>query len=365
MKKIKKLFKTPGIFFRDYFNKKYPKVFNEIKCPKEEEATLINHDFIKEAKSICNFPVDVVFTWVDNSDPAWVAKKQKHLEESLTERALYSTDDARFSNHDELKYSVRSILKNIKWVRNIFIVTDNQVPTWHDKTSKRIIFIDHKDIINEKFLPTFNSHVIEAHLHLINGLSENFIYFNDDVFVAREINVGHFFKSKDISSLFLSEKSLKLMRQRGVHTPTLQASTFSCELLRKKYFCEIDTPLVHTYVPLKKSCFEKAWEIYPEEINSFLHSKFRGNNDLNLATFLVPWLSYLEGKSVIERDICYYFNIRSTASRKFYNELLTCNKNKLMPHSFCANDFTSETNKMPHYKEALQKTLSEIYPSCY
>lgn len=76
MKKIKKFMKSPGIFFRDYFNKKYPIIRNEIQCPELEESILIRHDLAIEKLLHINFPIDVVFTWVDDSDPQW---KEKYL----------------------------------------------------------------------------------------------------------------------------------------------------------------------------------------------------------------------------------------------------------------------------------------------
>jgi hypothetical protein len=36
------------------------------------------------------------------------------------------------------------------------------------------------------FLPTFSSPAIEANLHRIAGLSEHFLYFNDDVFLGKK-----------------------------------------------------------------------------------------------------------------------------------------------------------------------------------
>ena len=72
----------------------------------------------------------------------------------------------------------------------------------------KVQHIDHSEIISSKYLPTFNSHVIEAHLHNIPNLAENFIYFNDDVFVARELPPGHFFKGNGLASIFISRKSL-------------------------------------------------------------------------------------------------------------------------------------------------------------
>ncbi len=362
MKKIKKLFKTPGVFFRDYFNKKHPKIYNELKKPQEIETIIIESEIAKEKKSQVTFPVDVVFTWVDDSDCQWREKKDSYQNNVNYQIGQYASDKARFSNHNELKYSIKSVLKNLPWVRNVFIITDNQNPSWIVETSDKIKIIDHREIIKGIHLPTFNSHVIEAHLHLIPNLSEHFIYFNDDVFVARELPIGHFFRNKNISSLFLSEKSLVGMSEKGIMTPTLQASIFSRELLKKHYNCDVDTPLVHTYVPLTKSMFEKTWLLYEDEIKSFLSSKFRGVRDLNLATFLVPWLTYLDGKATIEIDICYYFNVRSTASRRIYQELLKSQKNNTMPHSFCANDFNTEKKQMEDYQLILERTLTKLYP---
>ena len=183
------------------------------------------------------------------------------------------------------------------WVRNIFIVTADQKPKWLDENShSKIKLINHSQIIDAKYLPTFNSHVIEANLYKIPDLSEHFIYFNDDVFVARPLMPNHFFENNGLASLFVANKSLQKMYQRGLITPTLTASEHALMLLKKYYpKINIDTPLVHTYIPLRKTSFEKAWLLFEDEINSFLNNKVRHNSELNMASFLVPWLMYLDG----------------------------------------------------------------------
>ncbi|EJQ2917571.1 Stealth CR1 domain-containing protein, partial [Cronobacter sakazakii] len=74
MGKIRKLFSSPQIFFRDYFNKKYPPVFSDIQCPVNEEQVLIKNDSLLESLMENNLLIDVVFTWVDDSDPLWIEK---------------------------------------------------------------------------------------------------------------------------------------------------------------------------------------------------------------------------------------------------------------------------------------------------
>lgn len=358
-RKFKKLMMTPGLFFRDYFIKKYPLVLNEITCPQEDERILIKHDIALEEKIKVNFPIDVVFTWVDDKDKNWLEKLHFFRQQNSFANNPFLHDLARFKNHNEIYYSVQSVIKFLPWVRNIFLVTDGQKPAWAD-SFPQIKMVDHSEIIPEVYLPTFNSHVIEAHLHLIPGLAEHFIYFNDDVFVARELPASHFFKSNGLASLFLSDKSLVKMAQRRIDTPTLSASLKSKSLLYNNFKIEIDNSLVHTYVPLRKSMFIYAWDIYLPMINEFIKEKFRSPTDLNMATFLVPWLTYINGLAMPARDICYYFNIRSPVAAYNYKILLKALRGNTSPHSFCANDFSFNTISVNNYEQLLIELL-EIY----
>lgn len=365
-RKTRKFIKTPGPFFRDYLNKKYPAFSNEQKISQNDESVVIRHELqrcLLEKKLITNNePVDVVFTWVNNTDSAWRERYQQASRQPMNnDIGLYANDNARFDNHNELYYSIHGVLKHLEWVRHIFIVTDNQTPDWFSSLrSEKISIIDHRQIIDEKYLPTFNSHVIEAHLHRIPNLSENFIYLNDDVFVARPLPKEHFFAPNGNASIFLADKSLQAMKDKGVMTPTLFACS-NCQLLLKKdYSVEIDMPLVHTYIPLKKSYFEKAWQLYGDRIQEFLANKFRSNHDLNLATFLVPYLMYLNGKSVACTEVCYYFNIRSSNAKIQYKKLLQLKDEDKQPHSFCANDFNSQ-EQTSHFHKDLTDFLQSYF----
>ncbi|BBH15167.1 MULTISPECIES: stealth family protein [Chromobacterium] len=345
MRKLKKLLRHPGIFFRDYLNKQYPIIRNEIACPQDEEAILLKHDLALESLLDNTLEIDVVFTWVNGDDPQWQARRTKTLASHSPEHlGLYANDPARFNNHDELRYSLNSVQTYLPWVRRIYIVTDQQCPEWLTPNN-RVRVIDHQELISPCYLPTFNSHVIEAHLHRIPELSEHFIYFNDDVFVARPLPPGHFFRSNGIASLFLSHKSLKAMWARGISTPTLHAATQCAALLEMSFGLKIDTPLIHSYIPLRKSAFEESWHRFNYRILQFLNNRFRQNNDLNLATFLVPWLMYTQAQASPARDICYYFNISSASANSFWLDLKKRKGTPCSPHSFCANDFNSQTNK--------------------
>lgn len=359
MSKLTKFFKKPGIFIRDYFINKYPLSFDEQGHNIFDENILVTNDLrlydIEVNQSTED--VDVVITWVNDNDPNWVKKLNYYKNNQTKSINPLSIDNARFENHGELFYVIKSIELYMPWIKTIFLVTDNQTPEF--PLSNKVVIIDHRQIIDEKYLPTFNSHVIEAHLHNIPDLSENFIYFNDDVFVARNLPKSHFLSGNNLSSLFLNKKNLDDMIKNGVNTPTLSASLNCQELLLKKYNQKISNPLVHTYVPLKKSYYKLAWLFFEKEIDNFINNRFRDVNDLNLATFLVPWMMYIEGKSKLSRDICYYFNIRSSTARTNY--VFLNRKFKSLPHSFCANDFSIKNIGDIKYKDNLVKFLNKYY----
>lgn len=91
-------------------------------------------------------------------------------------------------------YFCRSLERYAPWIRNIYLVTNGQIPHWINLDHPRLKIITHEEIFEDKSnLPTFSSPAIEAHLHLIPGLSEKFLYFNDDVFLGQEIWPSDFY----------------------------------------------------------------------------------------------------------------------------------------------------------------------------
>ena len=146
------------------------------------------------------YPIDAVFTWVDSSDEQWAQTKSNLLLEAGVE-----DEPQRWSNDTtpeaELELSIELLLQNAPWIRHIFIVTMRpQRPRCLDTNSairerrSKISVVHHDEIWEEaSHLPSFNSHAIEAHLHRIPGLSEHFLYLNDDVFVTQPMLPNNWF----------------------------------------------------------------------------------------------------------------------------------------------------------------------------
>jgi hypothetical protein len=143
-------------------------------------------------------PIDAVITWVDGADPKHLAKRQALMAQSG--RALHAngTNPHRWGSSDEVIYCLRSLANHAPWLRRIWLVTDGQVPdlsTIPDMTRARVTIIDHRQIFRgfEDCLPTFNSLSIESMVWRIPDLSDQFLYFNDDVFLTAPLDPSDVF----------------------------------------------------------------------------------------------------------------------------------------------------------------------------
>ena len=142
-------------------------------------------------------PIDVAYTWVNRSDPSWWESFKFYQQIHDGELDRSNTELHRFADNGELRHSLRSLHKFAPWVRNIFIVTNGQVPSWLNTSHKRIKLVTHAEIfLNSSHLPTFSSPAIEANIHRIPEISEHFIYFNDDIFIGQPIYPEDFVSTK-------------------------------------------------------------------------------------------------------------------------------------------------------------------------
>ena len=144
--------------------------------------------------------IDAVILWVDGNDP----KHQEKMLPFLKDKSTFKNSKfkARYSQIDEIRFTVNSLLKFAPYLRTIFIVTDNQSPSFLEESKdldiyKNVIVIDHKVIFkgHEEVLPTFCSRSIETCIHRIPNLAEKFIYLNDDFFLINKTEPSDFFKN--------------------------------------------------------------------------------------------------------------------------------------------------------------------------
>jgi len=137
--------------------------------------------------------ISIVYTWINGTDDALLERKAKF-------NGGVKKADQRDRCIDELRYSLRSVYKNLPWHKGkIFFVTPGQIPYWLDTSNPRIVIVDQEDILpkydgnGNEVNPTFNSFAIEWFLDRVPGVSEQFIQLNDEYFFRRPVHPSFFF----------------------------------------------------------------------------------------------------------------------------------------------------------------------------
>ena len=146
-------------------------------------------------------PVHAVITWVDGNSETHKKKRERHLCENKKPLHENAINPHRWICNNEILFCLQSINNFAPWIQKIWIVIDEEQPDLSplpNELNEKINLVYHKSIFGEysAFLPTFNSIAIESMLWRIEGLSENFLYFNDDVFLTRAVKSQDFFCNK-------------------------------------------------------------------------------------------------------------------------------------------------------------------------
>ena len=134
--------------------------------------------------------IDFVVTWLDSNDPSWQKEYDFYKNDGKGDKSK-----ARFRDLNFFQYWFRSVEKYAPWVNKVFLITNGKFPDWINKDNPKLVLVKHEDYMPKFFLPTFNSCAIELHMHRIKGLSENFVYFNDDILLNAPVKPDYYFKN--------------------------------------------------------------------------------------------------------------------------------------------------------------------------
>ena len=324
--------------------------------------------------------IDFVMIWVDGSDPEWIKEKNKHM--GIKNQAANGAKN--FRDYDILKYWFRAVEKYTPWVNNVYFVTCGHVPKWLNLKHPKLKHIKHKDYMPERYLPTFNSHTIELNLHRIKGLSEQFVYFNDDMMLMDYVGPEFFFekglpkdalkediqvfdKTTDLNYSYYENNVLKIIN-----------SNFNKKEVMKKHFSKyfslkygknlIKNILLSSWGNIAgfdcdhmpnaylKSTFEEVWKKEPEVLEKASITKFREVSDVSQLVMKL-WQQY-SGKFVpTSTSNLGKFFILSDENKELYKFLENPDKKMV-----CINDgeYVENFDKVKkELQEALDKRLGE------
>jgi len=311
------------------------------------------------------FDIDLVYTWVDHTDPAWQKKKKAELSglSAGTDINSRSLSQGRFHNRDELKYSLRSIDQYAPFINNIYIVTADQTPDWLDVTHPRIHIISHDEIMPDDSLPTFNANAIECSLHNIPGLAEHFIYMNDDMFIGHQADYTSFFTSNGASINHLSEMSVDDKPPGEKETGLEWGIKNSRKLIFEKYGKLYSHKLFHSPYTLITSHLTKLESLFPETFDQTRHSKFRNISDTGVTYALYQAYADIQSLGMLinytKKDhISRYINLANPfLESKLYK--LAYSRNFL---SFCLNEPIDPSLDTSTFDLQIKNFLESYFP---
>lgn len=258
------------------------------------------------------FPIDLVYLWVDGSDPTWLAKKNAALEATNEQVHQSAKSSDRFDDKEELRFSLRSVETNMPWVNHIYIITDNQVPRWLNIANPRISVIDHRDIVPAEFLPTFNSLTVELFSHRIPGLSEHYILANDDYFAGSPLTPEFFFNESGDPVVIVREKRYLQnifsaigfenvsQRRKLIGRRILNALRLVFELTGKRYYMFI----CHSMEPMRKSYAENIVSQHGDKFIRDTSTTFRDRK--NIQRIFFPLYNHAQGRTELVADWRFY-----------------------------------------------------------
>jgi hypothetical protein len=214
--------------------------------------------------------VDAVITWVDDTDPAWRASLAAAGGDAVA-------DESRWRDRGEGGLCLDSILSRMPWIRHVHVLTAGQVPEWLGE-DPRVHLVDHREVFpDSSVLPTFNSHAIEACLHLIPGLAERFVYFNDDVIVLAPLGPLDF---HDADGRPVVSLSLPIPEDRGGETAWWAAAGAAAALTDAELGFAPRRMLAHAPYPLTRAAMLDAEAAHPEVFARVRASRLRSTTDV-------------------------------------------------------------------------------------
>lgn len=299
--------------------------------------------------------IDFVITWVDGGDAAWLQDKARFKPDLNTDDEMQ-----RYRDWGLLKYWFRGVENFAPWVNRIHFVTWGHLPEWLDTTNPKLQIVRHEDFIPREYLPTFNSNVIEIYMHKIPGLSDHFVYFNDDIYLINPIAPDYFFKHGKPVDMLAFQPVVANPKNPVMSHLYLNNSLAICRHFDKRsevkahpgnyfkigyppmYFfyniLEMAFPqytgfyTVHNASPFLRKTFEEVWEKEGDALKNMSANRFRSAGDLT--PYLFREWQKLTGNFVpgnILKDF-EYFNLSVQNTRLL--KTVRGNKKKMI----CIND---------------------------
>lgn len=319
-------------------------------------------------------PIDIVYAWCDDADPVWRAKRLACAARVGLALSSEGRNPARFRTNDDLRYALRSLETCAPWVRKVHLVVDDDsaLPDWLKTDHPKLNVVRHGAFLPESVLPCFNSYVIELYLHAIPGLSERFLYANDDMMFCRPVRPDFFFAADGYpicryTLTRIPEREGSNYRHCILNAETLLERHFGVRGIYAKAFHHWPQHNVDAYL---KSDYAECFRLFEKVLRRTTHASFRTDDDCQRTLFMGYALCVGHGH-------LRYARRGASLSRPWYKRILrpgyadslvfqdekwrqaSAYLEKFRPGLFCVNDTDGG------YSEEKSEMLQEFYRSLF
>ncbi|MBT2597573.1 stealth family protein [Arthrobacter sp. ISL-72] len=316
----------------------------------------IENMFADHASDI-SFDIDMVFSWVDGSSPEYVAARRAQMAGVVVGEG--DDHEARFRQINELKYALRSVYMFAPWVRRIFIATDSPAPEWLADHPAVTIVRSEEFFADPSVLPTHNSQAVECQLHHIEGLSEHFLYSNDDMFFGRAVGPDMFFTPGGITKFIEAETRIGLGDNDAERSGFENAARVNRKLLWNRFGRITTRHLEHTAAPLRRSVAATMEQEFPQEFAKTAASRFRAADNISVTNSFYHYYALLTGRAVTQTAAkVKYVDTTVRAGLNYLPKLLS----KRNMDFFCLNDGSFPEVEADERARLVTDFLEKYYP---
>jgi hypothetical protein len=221
------------------------------------------------------------------------------------------------------------------WIRQIYIATDSPAPHWLAEHPKVRIVRSEEFFADPSVLPTHNSQAVESQLHHIPGISEHFIYSNDDMFFGRLTDPSMFFSPGSVTKFILATTRIGLGSNNPARSGFENSARVNRRLLQQRFGAVTTRHLEHAPTPLRASIMTEMEHEFADEFASTAASRFRAADNISVTNSLYHYYSLLTGRAIVQENAdVRYIDTTMQSGLRSLDELLK----KRNADFFCLND---------------------------
>jgi len=258
------------------------------------------------------YDIDFVLSWMNPYDENWRREKAKYWGIEIRNPDYDVNQVARFRDWDNLQYWFRGVERFAPWVRRIYFVTWDTVPDWLNVDHPKIQVVRDREILPEGCAPAFSPNPMETNLHRIPGISEHFVFFNDDMFLLSPVEPGDFYRNglpremavsypltndpgndpfshmlltmMGVVNGFFDKKQVQRKHWKKWFNPVYGRQNINN--LMTAYNHQFSCILIpHLPSSMRKSTYEEVWKAIPDDLMATASHKFRSLTDITQYIF--------------------------------------------------------------------------------